>query len=453
MATGGTIPSARKNIVTFYNTTGVIEKDKNVYFAPRFSKYPLSVSKKVSKAYIDILDSVCPPSSNYKGIELSGWLPQDRTIVVKGNIDDFRLVTEEGDCLNYFIIQRKVTKGLVEKTYYYGFFITGVKQAGGNSVSITCEPDDFTNVFYLHNEHVLTSQEGDYEPFNEKIKNCYINRQHYNRVKKTVDDYYIMSLRIDSISPSISESSIHVGDSISMRFETEDLPEVVGTVLSFEILTSTSLSLSVKTNEEEDIGEPQQYSQMNIAGSVYNFDYRAEDIEWEHKVDTEIFLDNMKVFLNQEETFRYKYQYRDYKRDLYQHINFTDSEYQEIDEASSLSDLSETLRLKVIYDSLYFLVVETRGMEIVSKYTRTLGLTLDTQLDSGNLIGSLRRPNLTISYPMLSGSKFTKFKAELEKIDFLYSLPGVSTETGNYYLYSAKQIYYIINKMAISVHI
>ena len=161
MATGGTIPSGRKQYVYFYNTHGVIEKDKQMYFAPRFGEdYE---GDAVSEAFLELFEVVCPPSSAYKEIEISTWSPQDRTLVVKGNIDDFRLITDEGACLNYFLVKREVTKGEGQQastaTYYYAFFITGVEQIGGSSVKITAEPDDFTNVFFLHNNHVITNIE------------------------------------------------------------------------------------------------------------------------------------------------------------------------------------------------------------------------------------------------------------------------------------------------------
>ena len=151
MATGGTIPSNRTQSVTFYNTTGVIEREKNVYYVPRFSKTGATAGQQVRTAWLNAFGSVCPPSSDYTAINISTWLPQDRTLRVKGNIDDFRLVTDEGECLNYFIITRSVSKTSGEtvstQTHYYGFFITGVRQSGGSTVEITCEPDDFTNVF------------------------------------------------------------------------------------------------------------------------------------------------------------------------------------------------------------------------------------------------------------------------------------------------------------------
>ena len=91
MATGGTIPSNRTQTVTFYNTTGVIEKEKNVYYVPRFSKTGATVGQEVRTAYLNAFNVVCPPSSAYTDINISQWSPQDRTLVVRGNVDDFRL--------------------------------------------------------------------------------------------------------------------------------------------------------------------------------------------------------------------------------------------------------------------------------------------------------------------------------------------------------------------------
>lgn len=187
MGTGGTLPTNVKQYLTLYNTAGVIEQHKNIYFVPRTSKIQnLQVGTSVCEMYLSAFNDLVEMFSEYTGIELSGWSPEDRSLVVKGNVDDFRVETEEGHSLNYFIVRRDVyTSETNYSTHYYGFFITNVTQAGRGSVRLTYEPDHFTNVFYLHNKHALTALEisGDYEPFNERMKNCYVERQHYNRVK------------------------------------------------------------------------------------------------------------------------------------------------------------------------------------------------------------------------------------------------------------------------------
>lgn len=356
MATGGTIPTNRTQLVTFYNTTGIIEREKNIYYVPRFSKTGARPTASVRNEWLSAFNSVCSSSTNYTNINIASWSPEDRTLVIQGNIDDFRLVSEEGDCLNYFIISRVITKPNSVRTYYYAFFITGVQQLGGSSIQITCVPDDFTNVFYLHNEHGLTATEiaNDYEPFNEVMKNCYVNRQHYNRVK----------------------------------------------------------------------------------------------IE-----ENEIVPDNMKIFLNQEETFKFKYQYRDYKRNIYEYVNFNDTELATAKSAVSLSSLSDSLRKKVIIDSLYYLVLETRGNEALSEY-QEIGNAIKThKLVGGNLVRGINKPNYLVSYPFINPDKWVNLYDDLKEIRFKFSINGTDTTTGNYELASANDIYKILNTEAISNYI
>ena len=445
MATGGTIPTNRTQTVTFFDTTGIVDKDKNIYFAPRFSKYAqMSSGKDVRSAYLEIFRSVCPPSSDYADIQISGWSPQDRTLKVRGNIDDFRLVTEEGDCLNYFILSRTITKGNVVKTYYYGFFITGIQQAGGGSVLLTVEPDDFTNVFYLHNQHTLTTEdiENDYEPYNEKIKNAYVNRQHYNRVAyKNVEhnDHYNGSSNVLTVpigqTINVVSYNVPITHNGNVANESHSVEIVLGN-------GTYNISYGV-------FNDAVVYSILNKGDTEFKVILSYSfDIKWTEE-NAQLVPDNMKVFLNQEETFRYKYQYRDFKRTLNQYLNFTDADYQNIKNASSLSDLSEQLRLKVVYESLYYLVVETRGMEIVSGYSKTKGVS-NEKLASGNVINSLRRPNILISYPFINANKFPKFKNELEKITFEHRIAGLDYSTGDNELFSAIKVYTTLNKKAIA---
>lgn len=420
MATGGTIPSNRQQYVTFYNTTGVVEKDKNIYLAPRFSKENPAIAggSEVRLAYLRVFNRVCPPSSNYTAIEISSWSPQDRTLKVRGNVDDFRLVTEEGDCLNYFIITRTVTKGegqlATSKTFYYGFFITGVQQAGGGSVSLTVEPDDFTNVFYLHNTHQLTALEisNDYEPFNEKLKNCYVNRQHYNRVKYTTDILYnLLTVDILSLSPA-NASAFNVGDSIRLEFDSRGRGVVVeGKIENISLYSESHVKLIVKTNERHNIEEPENISYLIIGGVTYSFNYVAEDIEWETFTNTYLEPDNMKVFLNQEESYRYKYQYRDLKYPISIYDgNFTEEEMQQIENENTFNNLSQDLRKKILKSCLSYLVIETKSAEICKPYyyenLRT-NPQQDTQvakyrLRVGQLVNdNIKRPNVVLAYPYL----------------------------------------------------
>ena len=183
MGTGGTLPTNITQTVTLYNTTGVIEKDKGIYFCPFILA---STNQTVKEAWLSAFNTEVGLSnlSPYKDMVISQWSPKDRELKVKGNVDDFRAVTEEGESFNYLIVTRTVIKGETSKTFYYGFFITDATQVGNGSVHLSLESDDFTNVFYLHNDKKRKYYSGEYvDVFNERLKNCYVNRQHYNRIK------------------------------------------------------------------------------------------------------------------------------------------------------------------------------------------------------------------------------------------------------------------------------
>ena len=234
MAQGGTIPTNRTQTVTFYNTTGLIEREKGIYLSPRLKGVPSYIGKEVRAVYLGVLNAQAVKDADYTDISISSWSPQDRTLTVRGNIDDFRLVTDEGDCLNYLIVTRTVTKRQTVNTYYYGFFITAVEQAGGSSIRLTLEADDFTNVFYLHNKHVLTDYEVnyvEYEPFNERMKNCYVERQHYNRVYRGVIQYYTLSVLLTSVQGGGHDVEDH--DQVSIEFNNGGNPVTVSGTITF----------------------------------------------------------------------------------------------------------------------------------------------------------------------------------------------------------------------------
>lgn len=172
--------------ITFYNVTGLIERDKNIYYAPQVSSLLQQDKYFVCEAYKSLFDSVCPPpSSDYKDMKISQWNPEDRKLRVRGSVDSFRkgsgirASVEVTPTLNYAVL--KVDKSSrTHPTFYYGFFITGAFQSGVNTVELTLLPDFFTNTFYWGNTSQLTS---DFDPFNSLIANAFIERQHYDRVK------------------------------------------------------------------------------------------------------------------------------------------------------------------------------------------------------------------------------------------------------------------------------
>ena len=320
MGTGGFIPSNRSQMVTFYNTTGVIEKDKNMYFAPRFE----DEDDIVYESFIDKLNAICPPPSDYDAIMLTGWSPEDRTLVVRGNIDDFRVITDTGACLNYLIVKRSITRKLQDEStitneYYYGFFITGVEQVGGSSVKVSVEPDDFTNVFYLHNSHQITAEEAEslsYEPFNERMKNCYINRQHYDRVANTLD-HYELTINLNGLD---ADWDLDIGDWIQLYlYDGDSNPTIYGQIISLTSRGEWDITIVIKTSQKWDFGacEGQGDSEVRkeTGGGEYSDWWRIyeyDNYSWQtvyNYVPT-----NQKIFLNQEDSFKFKYQYRDDRR-------------------------------------------------------------------------------------------------------------------------------------------
>lgn len=385
MATGGTIPQDRKQYVTFYNTTGIIEKDKNIYFVPRFSKTATAGNLVISE-WRNAFNSVCPPASNYTDIEISSWSPQDRTLRVQGNIDDFRIITSEGNCLNYLIIRRRVKKNNVFVDSFYAFFITNAKQAGGSSVELTLEPDYFTNVFYLHNNHLLTADDvaNDYEPFNERMKNCYVNRQHYNRVE------------LENVSRTLSRAlSTRSSQTTTTVLYESDLPLTNFSYTEVSQTGSGTYSVSlVHTDKYRIVGE----ISSDLAGTLYSI---SLTLSFDEAVLTPA---NIEVFLNQKESYKYKYQYRDERYPIADSIHdsvFTDEEKQEIKNASRLSSLSESTRNKVIKTSLMYLCIETKSLEKVMPYNYlSTGLGKKYNLTGGNLEGGFNAPNLRILFPI-----------------------------------------------------
>lgn len=391
MATGGTIPSNRTQTVSFYNTSGIIEKHKNIYFVPN----DLGLSGTVNTAYLSKFEAVCPPSSFYKNMTLSSWSPQDRALFVKGNIDDFRLVTGEGDCLNYFIITRNVTKGegqqALTETHYYAFFITGVEQAGGGSIKLSYEPDHFTNVFYLHNKDSLPQT----DIFNGKLKNCHIKRQHYDRVKWNYENK-TQSTTL-TIGAGITESTVvlslgnHDRTVITNVTCSNSNVTINSYTLRQRVVTITTFALEIYTG---------------VTITVYYTDY-------------DIAPDNEKIFLNQEESLRFKYQYRDIKYPLSLLSTtkaFTKTEMNTINSATSFSSLSSSLKTKIVKSCISYLAIEYKSYEVIGadiiKYNSDKSGYIHK---SGGKEGdSLKRPNPLVIYPIVNIPKvFKKFNLNI----------------------------------------
>jgi len=460
MATGGTIPSNRTQTVSFYNTSAVVEKDKNIYYVPRFSKTGATAGQQVRTAYLNAFEVVCPPSSVYSNITVSQWSPQDRTLRVRGNIDDFRAVTDEGECLNYFIITRTIEKTngetVTTQVFYYAFFITNVTQVGGGSVELTIEPDDFTNVFYLHNKKELTQSEidNDYEPFNEKMANCYVKRQHYNRIKKPrfTTNYRLTTQFTDNFPNNVGHtygfysalaSGEYYGDFIMMdnpRFSDNTLTCIFRDVNTLRTFAPLPLSFIVI----KDLTDP---TQPDWSGRVSDWIMTSQTVSYES--------DNMKIFMNQEESFKFKYQYRDDKYPISPYDGtFTKEERDAIEEAEEITDLSLELRNKVLLCCVAYLVVETKSPEICYKYfdienettvVATRSLSMGECVDSG-----INRPNPVVCFPFINSPQvFKKFNLErnVYMIAFINGFPSDYSTTVHPYEYNQRVLRSIISRL------
>lgn len=435
MASGGSIPSNRTQAVTFYNTTGLIEKEKGIYLSPRFKNRTTDIGREVRAVYLDILNAVAVKDPDYEGIVVSSWSPQDRDLTVRGNIDDFRLVTDEGDCLNYLVITRNVTKGNVTNTYYYGFFITDVKQAGGSSVRVSVEPDDLTNIFYLHNKHILTSYEietADYDPFNERMKNCYVQRQHYDRVYKQLGGYWLLSIKLTDIS--MSEGEIQIGDEVTLLLEDGGSTEISGIVdyVDDRGLEQNELLLRIKTSQKTDIGEAVNFSELVHSGNFYQCDYDFSSIEWERIAN--VLPANQRIFLNQEESFKFKYQYKDEKNLFSFGDVFSNSEMNLIKNAVSFGSLSEDLRKKILKASMQYIVLELKSSERLLASRRVYQFQGESQVSVvyptyANLVGGITKASPIVFVPFWNvPPEFEKFKSDIESWAFYAKINNITND-------------------------
>lgn len=401
MATGGNIPTKRTQSVSFYNTTGVIERHKNIYYVPRI-KYSNGLIK---HAYMRKFEGVCPPSSLYTNIDISSWSPEDRTLRVKGNIDDFRCITNEGACLNYLIITRRVysTESNYEE-FYYAFFINKASQAGGSSILLELIPDDFTNVFYLHNNDTHSSDEP-YDPFNKHMKNCYVNRQHYDRIEKNRTVAHVSLTFTENDPQGHLINLVYIGRGLTLSDVDNFEPTVTTTGQGSYVIYPISLRPSVVYYRyNSNTG----YLQGNIAvaGIVDSFTIEF-DINYSYSK-----LSSNKVFLNQEETFRFKYQYKDFKSPLNDYTDekyFTKEEIQLINEGNTeFDDLPEKTKYKILDTCLHFLAIQTKSLELIPPIMKgyynspqsIIGY-IRGRYTVGNVIENIPNPNATIFYPVM----------------------------------------------------
>lgn len=237
-----------RQTINLYNTVGLVDKDKNIYFVPHQSDIYAKVTArrtKVCDCYHELFNTVSPFSSKYQNIDIDQWNPEDRSLVIDGLIDYFRQSRGQGLALNYMIVTRAIYevnggRETLVSNYYQAFFIDSVEQAGSRSVRLSVSPDYFTNFFYLNNNDTLTST---YDPFNPVMKNCFIERQHYNRYAYDEDD---SRLYFDNLEKILSNEESY---SYKYQYKEKRLPLLLGqstSISSYETFINQIKAITTK---------------------------------------------------------------------------------------------------------------------------------------------------------------------------------------------------------------
>ena len=354
MGTGGSIPYKIIQSVTLFNTTGVIEEGKGIYFCP-LMKRELNKPTKVNENWIGRLKTEVGTDTNYTDINISSWSPEDRTLVIRGNIDDFRCVTSEGKCLNYVILTRDVYSAEnVYERHYYGFFINNASQSGGASVSLTITPDHFTNVFYLFVSLSLSYSDY-YDPFNLYLGRFYVERQHYDRVYLT-HETYTDSVDFDQMTDEYD----------GLLSDYVDNPEECW----IESITSEEETFEVEEITRENDGD--------VAFTVYAEVHSASitiNVVRVHEA-------NLGIFSNIEETFNYRRQFRDYKKPLGEHL--TDEEIETF-RTYIWNDFTSEQKIRILKICCCFITVVTKDNKCFLGYGRAVSDSANLQVKRGKI--------------------------------------------------------------------
>ena len=83
----GTVAGNITQTVSFYNTTGVIEKEHNLYYCPKSSN-----NTNIALEWLRLFETVATKRSDYTNIVISQWSPEDRTLTIEGRIEHFRFL-------------------------------------------------------------------------------------------------------------------------------------------------------------------------------------------------------------------------------------------------------------------------------------------------------------------------------------------------------------------------
>lgn len=437
------------------STTGVIERDKGIYFAPYFSS---PFSGYLSTAWLTELDGQLDDSINYQSpTPMSQWNPEDRTLSVPREtfpIEVFRCAGLGGG-KNYLIIFE-----LEDNTYIprYCYFIDSARVSGLGTIQLTISPDHFTNVFYMRKEHYSPTHSDHY---NNIIKNAHVERQHYDRVKKETTTRYFYTY----LEKPYNKSMIYTG--AYYLFPLSDFQRLVGTGQLINVVTSSVGAFDygfVNSISNNDLRNP--LSSTSISGraltvnigylsegdgegeEVFTVDGRAYDVEkiknleygkyfyvkyWagsfatfsnadmeyfiiykrESETETKILPTNQDIFLNTPETYKYKYQYRDRKDylSLNEEYQFTDEDIEELKTKTSWDSLSFTVQTKALFNSVGYLNVIFKDDDMFAKKLRfeKTGTSNDDTIIYENIFNKTKisrngdvSPIYLVVYPYLS---------------------------------------------------
>ena len=391
MGTGGNLPTSVTQTISFYNTTGVIEKEKNIYFCPFITQ---DATKTVRDVWLTKFTAVTTHPVDYQEITISNWNPQDRTLKIKGNADDFRAVNSLGYALNYAILTRTIvgSNGTTTTIYKYAFFVEGVTQAGLGTIQVDLLPDHFTTAFYLNDtralDDTLTYQNGYLDIFNPIMKNNFVARQHYDRYE-FVDlerqttyetNNYSVTYRAIPSSPTTKRVTIIVNLSAVTYFYPSYGELTLSDIVSIDIFHNGSLFLNLDlSNCNIDVVNGQYFLLYNDTVSLdYFVPISTMEIETNYLIGYR--EKNLNIFSQIEETFKYKRQFRDYHKWLNygnpNELDFTVGELEEIEEHDNFDALPESLRLKIIEKCLCFVNIVLNKQSIITNHTLTPNVKL-----------------------------------------------------------------------------
>lgn len=434
MGTGGYTPKSISQTCTIINVTPYIDRGSNLYYAPSFdyldeeTQLPVNINEE----FANLLISLCQDTyaRQYGNVEISQWSPEDRTLTVKGNIDDFRARglrslgydVKVNAGLNYVIIKRYIVKTQQTEEYieYYGFFIDKAEQAGGNSVKLYLTPDHFSNAFYFLNTTILNvSNYKTYDPFNEIMKNCYVERQHYDRFKKlmSIELSYANANNIDYFKEGALIS--FTDDNFTEYYILERLLQLTNNVIVLYVssgesmIDNTQITTSMQITAKTDL---EVSASAQITGQVTSVIKNVN-----------ICYSNNPLFLNHPVEGNYRYQYRDSKEPISNdtwysnkrvYSNFTKNELDEI-ENLEWEQLSTATKDKIARCCIQWLVVETKSFDITCNYKTMLSPEKIVYIDGGNKEADLTSPNIKMAFPLFSiPEKFQKFNISLSRANF-----------------------------------